>query len=97
MASAGGTEWCRITLQLLNPAQMPGLDDHVAIKEPITHFRFPEEHVGDAVFIERPPDGVMLTDRKETAHYSRLMTRLGIRAARARDAQDHLREIFVEL
>jgi hypothetical protein len=90
-------EEANVTLQLLNPAQMPGLDDHVAIKEPITHFRFPEEQLDDAVFIERPPDGVMLTNRKETAHYSRLMSRLGIRAARARDAQNHLREIFVEL
>jgi len=90
-------EEANVTLQLVNHARTPGLDDHVAIKEPITHFRFPEEHVGDVVFIERPPDGVTLTDRKETAHYSRLMSRLGIRAARARDAQDNLREIFVEL
>jgi Domain of unknown function (DUF5753) len=90
-------EETNITLQLLNPSGTPGLDDHVAIKESITHFRFPEEHVGDFVFIERPPDGVRLTDRKETAHYSRLMSRLGIRAARAKDIQDHLREIFVEL
>lgn len=91
------TEEANVTLQLVNLAQMPGLDDHVAIKEPITHFRFPEERLDDVVFIERPPDGVMLTDRKGTAHYSQLMSRLGIRAARARDAQDHLREIFMEL
>jgi len=90
-------EEANVTLQLLNLVQMPGLDDHVAIKEPITHFRFPEEHVDDVVFIERPPDGVMMTDRKETAHYSRLMSRLGIRAARTRDARDLLRRIFMEL
>jgi hypothetical protein len=90
-------EEANVTLQLVNPARMVGPDDHVVIKEPVTHFRFPEEHVDDVVFIERPPDGVMLTCRKETAHYSRLLSRLGIRAFRARDAQDHLREIFMKL
>jgi hypothetical protein len=90
-------EEANVTLQLLHNARMPGLDDHVAIKEPVTHFRFPEEHVDDIVFIERPPDGVILKDRKETAHYSRLMSRLGMRAARAKGVQDHLREIFMEL
>jgi hypothetical protein len=86
-----------VTLQVLNPAKLAQLDDHVQIKEPITHFRFPEEHLDDVVFIERFPDGVMLTDRKEIAHYSQLMSRLGIRATKAGNAQDRLRRIFMEL
>jgi hypothetical protein len=86
-----------VTLQVLNTAELPGLNDHLAIKEPITHFRFPEEDIDDVIFIERPPDGVMLIDRKEIAHYSQLMSRLGMRAARARDVQDHLRTIFMKL
>jgi hypothetical protein len=90
-------EEANVTLRLMNVAQLPGAQDHIAIKEPVTHFRFPEEHVDDVVFIERPPDGVILRDRKETAHYSRLMSRLGVRAARAAGAQDQLRAIFVGL
>lgn len=90
-------EEANITLRMLNISQVPELDGHVTVNEPVTHFRFPEEHVADVVFIERPPDGVILNDRKETAHYSRLMSRLGVRAARAGSVQDHLREIFVEL
>lgn len=86
-----------VTLQVVNSAKLAGLNDHVLIKEPITHFRFPEEHLDDVVFIERPPDSIMLTDRKETAHYSQLMSLLGIRATRAGNAQDHLRRIFMDL
>jgi hypothetical protein len=91
------TEEPNVTLQLAHRAQPPGLDDHVAIKEPITHFRFPDEHVDDVVFIERPPDGVVLTGRRETGHYSRLMSRRGIRASSAKDVRDHLHKILLEM
>jgi hypothetical protein len=91
------SERANVTLQVLLPPQLPGLDDHVTIKEPITHFRFPEEHLDDVVFLERPPDGVILTDRKEIAHYSQLMSRLGMRAAGAGDVQGLLRKIIMEL
>jgi hypothetical protein len=56
------SEQPNVTLQVLMPAQLPGLDDHVTIREPITIFRFPEEHLGDVVFLERPSGGVFLTD-----------------------------------
>jgi hypothetical protein len=91
------SEQTNVTLQVLLPSQHPELDDHVTIKEPITHFRFPEEHLDDVVSLERASGGVILTDRKEIAHYSQLMSRLGMRAARASDARDLLREIFMEL
>jgi hypothetical protein len=91
------SEQTNVTLQVLPPPRLPRLDDHVTIKEPITHFRFPEEHLDDVVFLEHPPDGVILTDRKEIAHYSQLMSLLGIRAARTGDVQDLLRKISMEL
>jgi Domain of unknown function (DUF5753) len=90
------SEQANVTLQVL-PPQLPRLDDHVTIKEPITHFRFPEEHLDDVVFLERPSDGVILTDRKEIAHYSQLMSLLGMRAAGAGDVQSLLRKILMEL
>jgi hypothetical protein len=91
------SEQANVTLQVMLPPQQPGLDDHLMIKEPITHFRFPEEHLDDVVFLERPSGGVILTDRKEIAHYSQLMSRLGMRAAGAGDGRDLLRKIFMEL
>jgi len=91
------SERANVTLQVLLSSQLPGFDDHVTIKEPITHFRFPEEHLDDVVFIERPSDGVILTDRKEIAHYSQLMSRLGMRAAGTGDVQSLLRKILMEL
>ena len=91
------SERANVTLQVMLPPQQPGFDDNVMIKEPITHFRFPEEHLDDVVSLERPSGGVILTDRKEIAHYSQLMSRLGMRAAGAGDARDLLRKIFMEL
>lgn len=88
------SEQPNVTLQVLLD---PGPDDHVAIKEPITILRFPEEHIDDVAFLERSQGDVFLTDRKEVEHYSRLMSRLGMRAAEGDRARRLLREIFMEL
>lgn len=84
-----------VTVQVLRTPQEN--DDHVTIQEPITQFRFPEEDRDDIVFLERSSCGVILTDRKEIAHYSRLLSRLGIRAASTEDTQLLLRAAFTEL
>jgi hypothetical protein len=91
------SELPNVTLQVLLTTLPPELDDHVTIKEPITHFRFPAENHDDVIFIERSPDGVILADRKEIEHYSHLLSRLGKRAARGDDVRDLLRKIFTEL
>jgi hypothetical protein len=88
------SEQANVTLQVMPHS---GPDDHVTIKEPITHFRFPEEHLDDVVFLGHPSDGVILTNRKEIAHYSQLMSRLSMRAAGSGDTQDLLRKILMEL
>jgi hypothetical protein len=83
-----------VTIQVL---RSPGLDDHVAIKEPITIFRFPEEHLDDVILLEQPDGYVFLSDRTEAEHYSQLMSRLAMRAAAADDARSLLNKIFTEL
>lgn len=88
-------EQANVSVQVLRTSQEN--DDHVTIQEPITQFRFPEEHRDDIVFLERSTCGVILTDRKEIAHYGRMLSRLGIRAASTEDTQLLLREVFTEL
>lgn len=87
------SEQPNVTLQVL---LSPEPDDHVAIKDPITIFRFPEEHIDDVVFLEQPRGDLFLTDRKEIEHYNNIMSRLGIRAAGADQARCVLREIFIQ-
>lgn len=86
-----------VTMQILRLPQQPELDDQLAIREPITQFRFPDEHHDDVVFLERPNCGVIMTNRVEIAHYSRLLSRLGLRAASAHKTHDLLCQIFAEL
>jgi hypothetical protein len=88
------SEQPNVTIQVLRSA---GLDDHVAIKEPITIFRFPDKHLDDVAFLEQPEGYVVLTDRAEVEHYSQLMSRLAMRAADADDARGMLRKVFTEL
>jgi Domain of unknown function (DUF5753) len=90
------SEQPNVTLQALHP-EPSRPDDHVTIKEPITIFRSPEEHLGDVVFLERPRSGVFVTDRKGITHYNQLMSRLGMRAASAQDTRSLLREIYRKL
>jgi hypothetical protein len=89
-------EW-NVTLQVLLPPRSPAPEDHLTIKEPITIFRFPEEHLDDVVFLERPQGGVSLTDRKMVTHYNQLVSRLGMRALSGDAVRSLLREIFTEL
>jgi hypothetical protein len=103
-----GTQTMRSQItHLLNLSEQPnvtiqvsrsvGLDDHVAIKEPITIFRFPDKHLDDVAFLEQPEGYVVLADRVEVEHYSQLMSRLAMRAADGDDARGILRKAFTGL
>lgn len=86
-----------VSVQVLRLSKQPELDDQLAIQEPITQFRFPDEHRDDLLFLESPAEGVILTSRKEIAHYSRLLSRLGMRAASTDKTHELLCQIFAEL
>ena len=86
-----------IALQVLLPPQSSAPEDHLSIKEPITIFRFPEEHLDDVVFIERPQGGVFLTERKVVTHYNQLVSRLGMRALAGPAVRSFLAKVFTEL
>jgi hypothetical protein len=88
------TEEPNITLQVLLPLAPK---DNVTIGEPITHFRFPEEHLGDVVFTERLRSGFFLADRVEIDHYCQILSALAIRAAPSAGAQDLLLQLFREI
>lgn len=91
------SELPNVTVQVLRLCQQPEHDDQLAIQETITQFRFPDEHHDDVVFLERPSRGVILASRKEIAHYSRLLSRLGMRAASTDNTHALLCEIFAQL
>jgi hypothetical protein len=84
----------RIIMQI---ALRSGLDEGGMIGESITHFHFPEEHIGDVVFTERISGGFFLIDRAEIDQYCETLSRIGRRAEQPPRVPDVLRRTLREI
>lgn len=94
-------------LHLIDLADDPNITMHVVPRsglneggmggEPITHFHFPEEHIGDVVFTERLSGGFFLTDRAEIDQYCETLSGIDRHAARPTQLPDLLRRTLREI
>lgn len=89
------------TLHLIDLADDPNITLRVneggISGEPITHFHFPEEHIGDVVFTERLSGGFFLTDRAEIDQYCETLSGIDRRAAQPAQVPDLLRRTLAEI